>query len=79
MQDVGLLSCRAGVYTEFLLAWTWQGCLFYTFSIREASKESYLLSDTNCTYQFYERRGFETLGEKNWLYANSFIWIAFCK
>ena len=75
MQDVGLLSCRAGVYTEFLLAWTWQGCLFYTFSIREASKESYLLSDTNCTYQFYEQRGFETVGEKNFLSMRRVIFL----
>ena len=53
--------------------------LLNELSLREAGKEIYLFTDTNCTYQFYERRGFETLGEKNWLYANSFIWIAFCK
>ena len=31
---------------------------------REAGKEIYLFTDTNCTYQFYERRGFERAGEK---------------
>lgn len=28
-------------------------------------KEIYLYTDTNCTYQFYERRGFERIGEQN--------------
>ena len=31
---------------------------------RETGKEIYLFTDTNCTYQFYERRGFERIGEK---------------
>lgn len=31
---------------------------------REQGKEIYLFTDTNCTYQFYERRGFERVGEK---------------
>ena len=31
---------------------------------REQSKEIYLFTDTNCTYQFYEKRGFERIGEK---------------
>lgn len=31
---------------------------------REQGKEIYLFTDTNCTYQFYERRGFERIGEK---------------
>lgn len=28
-------------------------------------KEIYLYTDTNCTYQFYEHRGFERIGEQN--------------
>lgn len=31
---------------------------------REVGKEIYLFTDTNCTYQFYEHRGFERIGEK---------------
>ena len=31
---------------------------------REAGKEIYLFTDTNCTYQFYEHRGFERVGEQ---------------
>lgn len=31
---------------------------------REHGKEIYLFTDTNCTYQFYEKRGFERIGEK---------------
>lgn len=31
---------------------------------REQGKEIYLFTDTNCTYQFYEKRGFERVGEK---------------
>ena len=31
---------------------------------REQGKEIYLFTDTNCTYQFYEKRGFERIGEK---------------
>ena len=38
--------------------------LLNELSIREAGKEIYLFTDTNCTYQFYERRGFERAGEK---------------
>ena len=33
-------------------------------STRESGKEIYLFTDTNCTYQFYERKGFERVGEK---------------
>lgn len=33
-------------------------------SAREAGKEIYLFTDTNCTYQFYERKGFARVGEK---------------
>lgn len=38
--------------------------LLHELSMREAGKEIYLFTDTNCTYQFYERRGFERAGEK---------------
>ncbi len=38
--------------------------LLKELSTREAGKEIYLFTDTNCTYQFYERRGFERAGEK---------------
>lgn len=38
--------------------------LLNELSMREAGKEIYLFTDTNCTYQFYERRGFERVGEK---------------
>ena len=38
--------------------------LLNELSMREAGKEIYLFTDTNCTYQFYERRGFERIGEK---------------
>ena len=31
---------------------------------REQGKEIYLYTDTNCTYQFYEHRGFERVGEQ---------------
>lgn len=31
---------------------------------REQGKEIYLFTDTKCTYQFYEHRGFERIGEK---------------
>lgn len=31
---------------------------------REAGKRIYLYTDNNCTYQFYENRGFERVGEK---------------
>lgn len=30
----------------------------------EAGKQVYLYTDTGCTYQFYEHRGFERVGEK---------------
>lgn len=39
-------------------------CLLNELSKREMGKEVYLFTDTNCTYQFYERRGFERAGEK---------------
>jgi ribosomal protein S18 acetylase RimI-like enzyme len=32
---------------------------------REQGKEIYLYTDTNCTYQFYEHRGFERVGEQD--------------
>ena len=32
---------------------------------REPGKEVYLYTDNACTYQFYEHRGFECVGEKN--------------
>lgn len=38
--------------------------LLNALSRREEGKEIYLFTDTNCTYQFYERRGFERVGEK---------------
>lgn len=38
--------------------------LLSELSKREHGKEIYLFTDTNCTYQFYERRGFERIGEK---------------
>lgn len=38
--------------------------LLNELSAREAGKEIYLFTDTNCTYQFYERKGFERVGEK---------------
>ncbi|WP_455616669.1 GNAT family N-acetyltransferase [Eisenbergiella sp.] len=38
--------------------------LLKELSMREAGKEIYLFTDTNCAYQFYERRGFERVGEK---------------
>lgn len=31
---------------------------------REAGKKIYLYTDTGCTYQFYEHRGFDRVGEK---------------
>ncbi len=39
--------------------------LLNELSMREAGKEIYLFTDTYCTYQFYERRGFERVGEKD--------------
>ena len=38
--------------------------LLNELSTREAGREIYLFTDTNCTYQFYERKGFERVGEK---------------
>lgn len=38
--------------------------LLNELAARENGKEVYLYTDTNCTYQFYERRGFERIGEK---------------
>lgn len=38
--------------------------LLNELSAREAGKEIYLFTDTNCAYPFYERRGFERVGEK---------------
>ena len=32
---------------------------------RENGKELYLFTDDQCTYQFYEHRGFEKIGEKD--------------
>lgn len=32
---------------------------------RENGKTIYLYTDSGCTYQFYEHRGFERVGEKN--------------
>jgi len=32
---------------------------------RERGKEIYLYTDSGCTYQFYEHRGFERVGEKD--------------
>lgn len=38
--------------------------LLSELSRREAGREIYLFTDTNCTYQFYEKKGFERVGEK---------------
>lgn len=38
--------------------------LLNELSRREAGREIYLFTDTNCTYQFYEKKGFERVGEK---------------
>lgn len=38
--------------------------LLNELSKREYGKEIYLFTDTNCTYQFYEHRGFERIGER---------------
>jgi len=32
---------------------------------RKKGKEIYLFTDTGCTYQFYEHRGFERVGQKD--------------
>lgn len=39
--------------------------LLNEFARRNPGKEIYLYTDTNCTYQFYEHRGFERIGEKS--------------
>ena len=39
--------------------------LLQELSRREPGKRIYLFTDTNCTYQFYEKRGFERVGEKD--------------
>ena len=39
--------------------------LLAEFERREASKTVYLYTDDQCTYQFYDRRGFERVGEKD--------------
>lgn len=38
--------------------------LLREFEGREAGKRIYLYTDNNCTYQFYEHRGFERVGKK---------------
>lgn len=38
--------------------------LLNELAARETGKEVYLYTDTNCTYPFYEKRGFERIGEK---------------
>jgi len=38
--------------------------LLNELAARESGKEIYLYTDTNCTYQFYEHRGFERIGEQ---------------
>lgn len=38
--------------------------LLNEFASRNHGKEIYLFTDTNCTYQFYEHRDFERIGEK---------------
>ncbi len=39
--------------------------LLREFERREAGKTVYLYTDDQCTYQFYEHRGFERVGEKD--------------
>lgn len=39
--------------------------LLNEFEKREKGKEVYLFTDDQCTYQFYEHRGFERVGEKD--------------
>ena len=38
---------------------------------RESGKEIYLYTDANCTYQFYEHRGFERVGEQRIVFEPS--------
>lgn len=38
--------------------------LLNEFEKLEVGKRIYLYTDTGCTYQFYEHRGFEKVGEK---------------
>ncbi len=39
--------------------------LLHELEKREKGKEIYLFTDDKCTYQFYEHRGFERVGEKD--------------
>lgn len=39
-------------------------CLLKELERREKGKRIYLYTDNNCTYQFYEHRGFEKAGER---------------
>ena len=39
--------------------------LLHELELREPGKTIYLYTDDNCTWQFYERRGFERVGEKD--------------
>ena len=39
--------------------------LLNEFARREKGKNIYLYTDNACTYQFYERRGFQRAGEKD--------------
>ena len=39
--------------------------LLHELKKREKGKEIYLFTDDKCTYQFYEHRGFERVGEKD--------------
>lgn len=39
--------------------------LLQELEAREKGKEIYLFTDDQCTYQFYEHRGFDKIGEKN--------------
>jgi len=41
------------------------GALLAELARREAGKTIYLYTDENCTYQFYERKGFRRVGEKD--------------
>lgn len=39
--------------------------LLQELEAREKGKEIYLFTDNQCTYQFYEHRGFDKIGEEN--------------
>lgn len=45
--------------------------LLQELAAREPGKEVYLFTDTNCTYQFYDHRGFEKVGEREIVLALS--------